>query len=64
MNITTYLIAAVAALVGLVIGLLISNLRSAAARREQQEKAEKIVLAARDHRTAGPRPGAEGYPGR
>ncbi len=44
----TYLIAIAALLAGVGIGLLISGLRSAATRREQQEKAEKIILAARE----------------
>ncbi|MEZ0396052.1 MAG: ribonuclease Y [Anaerolineales bacterium] len=48
MEAMTYLIAVAALLVGLSIGLLASSLRSAARRREQQERAEKIILEARE----------------
>lgn len=43
-----YLIAALALLVGLAIGFFLSRVRSEKTRREQQEKAEKIILEARE----------------
>lgn len=43
-----YLIAVLALLVGLAIGFFLSRVRSEKARREQQEKAEKIILEARE----------------